>query len=107
MGKDCTVRSLQSAARPKKKGMKEMAVNKNKDEKKITVMIPKPKDTTGDTETTVIVNGVMYQVQYDRPVEVPEAVAEVIQNSNKLNEKLGKLEEAEMLGARKSALYDY
>ena len=45
---------------------------------KVLVIVPKPMNVIGDTETVVSVNGEMYQIMYDRPIEVPENVAEVI-----------------------------
>ena len=54
----------------------------------VTVIIPKPNGLIGDTETTVSVNGKMYQIQYDKPVSVPKNVAEVIQCSNNLQAKI-------------------
>ena len=42
-------------------------VNKVKDDK-VLIIIPKPRNVVGDTETVVSVNGEMYQIMYDRPV---------------------------------------
>lgn len=55
---------------------------------KVLVIIPKPHNVTGDTETTVSVNGEMYQIMYDRPVEVPKNVAEIIEQSKELQLKI-------------------
>lgn len=63
------------------------------DNEMVTVIIPKPLNITGDTETIVSVNGKMYQIKYDVPVRVPRNVAEVIEQSKKLQAKI--LEETE------------
>ena len=61
----------------------------NKAETKyVTVIIPKPNGIIGDTETTVSVNGKMYQIEYDKPVSVPQNVAEVIECSKNLQVKI-------------------
>lgn len=78
-------------------------VNK-KDEEKVLVIVPKPHNVTGDTETVVSVNGKMYQIMYDRPVSVPRNVAEVIEQSNELRAKILKETEANILKAGKGAL---
>ncbi len=80
-----------------------------KKEKKITnekvlIIIPKPRNVVGDTETVVSVNGEMYQIMYDRPVEVPRNVAEVIAQSRDLEMKIASLCEASMLKPGKPAL---
>ncbi len=56
--------------------------------KEVTVIIPKPHNVVGDTETIVSVNGKMYQIMYDRPVTVPENVAAVIEQSKELRAKI-------------------
>lgn len=53
-----------------------------------TVIIPKPNNVVGDTETVVGINGKMYQIQYDKPVSVPLNVAEVIEQSNYLKAEI-------------------
>ncbi|MGN0183349.1 MAG: hypothetical protein ACI4DP_13220 [Candidatus Ornithomonoglobus sp.] len=86
-----------------------MAVKKENNEmsvKKDTVMviIPKPHNVVGDTETVVSVNGVMYQIMYDRPVEVPRNVAEVIEHSRSLQAKIMELTEAAIMKPGKAAI---
>lgn len=84
-----------------------MAVKKeNNEAKKDTVMviIPKPHNIVGDTETVVSVNGVMYQIMYDRPVEVPRNVAEVIMQSRDLQAKIMELTEAAVMKPGKAAI---
>lgn len=73
--------------------------------KKDTVMIviPRPENIVGDTETVVSVNGVMYQIMYDRPVEVPRCVAEVISQSRELQAKISELTEAAVMKPGKGA----
>lgn len=78
--------------------------NKSKSDEKVLVIIPKPRNITGDTETTVSVNGTVYQIQYDKPVRVPKNVAEVIQQSNELQAKILKETEAAIFKPGKSAL---
>lgn len=62
--------------------------NKKSTEEKVTVIIPKPSGVIGDTETVVSVNGVMYQIMYDRPVTVPKNAAEIIAQSRDLQMKI-------------------
>lgn len=75
-----------------------------KEEEKLTIIIPKPMNVTGDTETIVSVNGVMYQIQYDKPVTVPANVAAVISSSMKLQEKIQHETENAVLRNSKGAL---
>jgi hypothetical protein len=75
-----------------------------KEEEKVTIIIPKPINVTGDTETIVSVNGVMYQIQYDKPVTVPANVAAVISSSMKLQEKIQNETENAVLRNGKGAL---
>ena len=75
-----------------------------KEEEKLTIIIPKPMNVTGDTETIVSVNGVMYQIQYDKPVTVPANVAAVISSSMKLQEKIQNETENAVLRNGKDAL---
>lgn len=70
----------------------------------VTVIIPKPHNVVGDTETIVSVNGTMYQIMYDRPVEVPRNVAEVIEQSKGLQAKILELTEAAVMRPGKAAL---
>ena len=76
----------------------------NKSAERVTVIIPKPHNVTGDTETVVGVNGVMYQIQYDKPVEVPRNVAEVIRSSMELQEHIREEERIAMMTPGKGAL---
>ncbi len=81
--------------------------NKKTEEKKIdkvTIIIPKPRNMVGDTETVVSVNGEMYQIMYDRPVEVPINVAEIIEESQRLTEKIQNECEKGILRPGKAAL---
>lgn len=73
---------------------------------KVTVIIPRPDDVTGDTETVVGVNGKMYQIKYDVPVEVPRNVAEVIQSSQQLRAQIREAEEAGAMRPGKPAMAD-
>ena len=54
---------------------------KNSNSEYVMVIIPKPMNIIGDTETIVSVNGKMYQIQYDKPVSVPRNVAAIINQS--------------------------
>lgn len=83
-----------------------MATTKNvkKENDKVTVIIPKPSNVVGDTETIVSVNGKMYQIMYDQPVQVPRNVAEIIEQSRELEMKIAELTEASMLKPGKPAL---
>lgn len=75
-----------------------------KAEERVTVIIPKPNDVINDTETVVGVNGKMYQIQYDKPVEVPRNVAEVIQSSAELREEIREETEAAIMKPGKPGL---
>ena len=77
---------------------------KKAEQKHVTVIIPKPNGIIGDTETTVSVNGQMYQIMYDKPVTVPENVAEVINNSNNLQAKILEETNAALLKPGKQSL---
>lgn len=81
-----------------------MANDKKRTDDRVTVVIPKPDNVTGDTETTVAVNGVLYQIQYDRPVEVPRNVAEVIAQSQKLKREIAEAVDAAKLRPGKAAI---
>ena len=74
------------------------------DNDKITIIIPKPRNMVGDTETVVSINGEMFQIMYDRPVMVPRNVAEVIEESKNLEMKIAEECEKGMLRPGKSAL---
>ena len=71
---------------------------------KVTIIIPKPRNVVGDTETVVSINGEMYQIMYDRPVTVPRNVAEVIEESKNLEMKIAEECEKGILRPGKSAL---
>lgn len=71
---------------------------------KITIIIPKPRNMVGDTETVVSINGEMYQIMYDRPVTVPRNVAEVIEESKNLEMKIAEECAKGILHPGKSAL---
>ena len=76
---------------------------KNENEKGM-IIIPKPRNVVGDTETVVSVNGEMYQIMYDRPVEVPRNVAEIIAQSKNMEMKIAELTENSILKPGKSAM---
>lgn len=71
---------------------------------KVTIIIPKPRNVVGDTETVVAVNGEMYQIMFDRPVTVPCNVAEIIEQSKNLEMKISEECEKGILRPGKSAL---
>ncbi len=73
-------------------------------EDNVTVIIPKPYNVVGDTETVVGINGRMYQIQYDKPVSVPRNVAEVIEQSKELQAKIMELTEAGVMKPGKAAM---
>lgn len=77
---------------------------KQKAEDKVMVIVLKPYNVVGDTETVVGINGKMYQIQYDKPVEVPRNVAEVIEQSKELQAKIIELTEAGVMKPGKAAL---
>lgn len=81
-----------------------MALKKTSKDDLVTVIIPKPDDVVGDTETVVGVNGVMYQIQYDRPVSVPRNVAEIIEQSKELHAQIRDLKERSVMYPDKPAL---
>ena len=76
---------------------------KNENEK-VMIIIPKPRNVVGDTETVVSVNGEMYQIMYDRPVEVPRNIAEIIAQSKNMEMKIAELTENSILKPGKSAM---
>lgn len=78
--------------------------NKTENEGYVTVIIPKPYNVVGDTETVVGINGKMYQIQYDKPVSVPVSVAEVIEQSKELQVKILELTEKSMMKPGKAAM---
>lgn len=71
---------------------------------RVTIIIPKPRNVVGDTETIVAVNGEMYQIMYDRPVTVPKNVAEIIRQSRELELKIAKLTESAIMKPGRKAL---
>lgn len=71
---------------------------------KVLIIIPKPRNVVGDTETVVSVNGQMYQIMYDRPVSVPRNVAEIVAQSKDLEMKIASLTEAAVLKPNKAAM---
>ena len=73
-------------------------------EERVVVIIPKPDYVTGDTESVVGVNGKMYQIQYDVPVEVPRNVADVIKQSQDLQAEIREITENSILRPGKPAL---
>lgn len=80
-----------------------MALKTKKDEY-VTVIIPKPNDVVGDTETVVGINGNLYQIEYDRPVSVPANVAEVIEQSKHMRIEIEKMKEENTMSPGKPAL---
>lgn len=69
----------------------------------VAVIIPKPYNIVGDTETVAAVNGHMYQIQYDKPVMVPRNVAEVIAQSKELQARIMELAEQGVMKPGKKA----
>lgn len=69
----------------------------------VMVIIPKPHNIVGDTETVAAVNGKMYQIQYDKPVAVPRNVAEVISQSSDLQAKIMELTDKGIMKPGKKA----
>ncbi len=80
-----------------------MAKTKSENEN-VLVIIPKPHNVVGDTETTVSVNGKIYQIMYDVPVEVPKNVAEVIEQSRELQAKIAEITEECIMKPGKRAI---
>lgn len=92
-----------------KKTNTNISANSNKTKKtntdaKVLIIIPKPRNTVGDTETVVSINGEMYQIMYDRPVSVPRNVAEVIAQSRELEMKIADITASNILKPGKAAL---
>lgn len=75
-----------------------------KQEERETVIIPRPKNVTGDEETVVAVNGKIYQIKYDEPVSVPKNVAEVIRTSRALQAKIDAMVGGALLRPGKQAI---
>lgn len=78
----------------------------NSNSEYVMVIIPKPMNIIGDTETTVSVNGKMYQIQYDKPVMVPRNVAEVVKQSMDLQAKIAEIENDSLLKPNKKSIAD-
>lgn len=78
----------------------------NSNREYVMVIIPKPMNIIGDTETIVSVNGKMYQIQYDKPVMVPRNVAEVVKQSMDLQAKIAEIENASLLKPNKKSIAD-
>lgn len=70
----------------------------------VLVIIPKPHNIVGDTETTVSVNGKIYQIMYDVPVEVPRNVAEIIEQSRDLQAQIAEITESCIMKPGKQAI---
>lgn len=83
---------------------KKKTTEEKENQKYVTVIIPKPNGVIGDTETTVSVNGEMYQIVYDVPVSVPQNVAEVINSSKNLQAKILEETRNAMLVSGKKAI---
>lgn len=79
---------------------------KNSNSEYVMVIIPKPMNIIGDTETIVSVNGKMYQIQYDKPVMVPRNVAEVVKQSMDLQAKIAEIENDSLLKPNKKSIAD-
>lgn len=60
---------------------------------KVTVVVTKPDNVRGETDTSVTVNGKIFQIMYDTPVEVPRYVAEVIQHSREMQAVISEIKE--------------
>lgn len=80
-----------------------MAKAKKKTEM-VTIMIPHPKESVGDAETTVSVNGKIYQIQYDKQITVPKNVADIIYQSMKQRDKIQKAVEAATYKSGKASI---
>lgn len=64
--------------------------SENKNEERVMIVVPKPRNVIGDTECTVGINGVYYQIKYDAPVSVPKNVADVIKSHLQLQADIEK-----------------
>lgn len=78
----------------------------HEEEEKVTIIIPKPNNVVGDTETMVGINGKMYQIQYDKPVSVPKNVAEVVMQSKELQAKIAEEIDGAVMRPGKRSLAD-
>lgn len=81
-----------------------MAKTKTKKQEMVSIMIPHPKESVGDTETTVSVNGKIYQIEYDTPVLVPKNVADIVTQSMKQRSKIRAAVEAATYKSGKKAI---
>lgn len=79
---------------------------KKAEEERVMIIIPKPNNVVGDTETMVGINGKMYQIEYDKPVMVPKNVAEVVMQSRALQAKIAEEVENSVLKPGKKAIAD-
>lgn len=79
---------------------------KKAEEEKVMIIIPKPNNVVGDTETVVGINGKMYQIEYDKQVMVPKNVAEVVMQSRDLQAKIAEAVENSVLKPGKKAIAD-
>lgn len=79
---------------------------KKAEEEKVMIIIPKPNNVVGDTETVVGINGKMYQIEYDKQVMVPKNVAEVVMQSRDLQAKIAEAVENSILKPGKKAIAD-
>lgn len=85
---------------------KKETTKKDKAQEKVQIVVPKPTNVVGDTETVVSVNGEMYQIMYDRPIIVPKNVAEVIENSRRLRDEIDAITQEALLVPGKNPLAD-
>lgn len=81
-----------------------MAKTKTKKTEMVTILIPHPKESVGDSETVVSINGKIYQIQYDVEITVPKNVADVIKNSKMLKVKISKAVEAATYKSGKASI---
>ncbi len=72
----------------------------------VTVVIPRPQNVVGETDTTVTVNGVIYQIMYDVPVSVPRYVAEVIEHSMDMQRVISEIKDRNRADAGKNPIAD-
>ncbi len=92
------------ATAKKTSAAKAAVAEEKKDDDKVLVIIPKPHNVVGDTETVVGVNGTMYQIQYDKPVMVPRNVAQIIKQSQELQAQIDEITEAAVMRPGKGAI---
>lgn len=84
--------------------------NKNveniENEDRVQIVIPKPADVVGDTETVVGLNGTLYHIKYDAQVSVPKGVAEIVEQSRKIQNRLQSAKESAEYKAGKASIAD-